>query len=145
VPDVYQGDELPFRALVDPDNRRPVDWQWYRAMLDRLMGEGRPTGEMMKLFITLRLLGLRVRRPDVFEAGSYEPLDASADCCAFLRGGEVLVAVALRAGKPPGVLTAPRGRWRDVLSDDERSFASSEPVDRLLSGRAAAVFEHIGR
>ena len=145
VPDIYQGDELPFRALVDPDNRRPVDWQWYRAMLDRLMGEGRPTGEMMKLFITLRLLGLRVRRPDVFEAGSYEPLDAGADCCAFLRGGEVLVAVALRAGKPPGVLTAPRGRWRDVLSDDERSFASSEPVDRLLSGRAAAVFEHIGR
>ncbi len=38
VPDIYQGDELPFRALVDPDNRRPVDWDWQQAMLARLLG-----------------------------------------------------------------------------------------------------------
>ena len=38
VPDIYQGDELPFRALVDPDNRRPVDFGWRQAMLRRLMG-----------------------------------------------------------------------------------------------------------
>ena len=38
VPDIYQGDELAFRALVDPDNRRPVDFDWRQAMLRRLMG-----------------------------------------------------------------------------------------------------------
>jgi (1->4)-alpha-D-glucan 1-alpha-D-glucosylmutase len=145
VPDIYQGDELPFRALVDPDNRRAVDWQWHRAMLDRLMGEGRPTRETMKLFVTLRLLGLRVRRPDAFAEGSYEPLDAAPDCCAFLRGGEVLVAVALRAGPTGAAVSAPSGRWRDVLTGNERSFAASESLERLLSGRPAAVFERVGR
>ena len=38
VPDTYQGDELPYLALVDPDNRRPVDWDYRQAMLRRLMG-----------------------------------------------------------------------------------------------------------
>jgi maltooligosyltrehalose synthase len=99
---------------------------------------------MMKLFTTLRLLGLRVRRPEAFDAGSYEPLEASSDCCAFLRGGEVLVVVALRGEAPTGALPAPRGGWRDLLSGEERSFASSEPVERLLSGRPAAVFERVG-
>ncbi len=59
IPDIYQGDELPFRALVDPDNRRPVDWDWRQAMLRRLMGGSPPDAETMKLFLTLRLLGLR--------------------------------------------------------------------------------------
>jgi (1->4)-alpha-D-glucan 1-alpha-D-glucosylmutase len=145
VPDIYQGDELQFRALVDPDNRRAVDWQWYRAMLDRLMGEGRPTRETLKLFVTLRLLGLRVRRPEVFAEGRYEPLDADPDCCAFVRGGEVLVAVSLRPSTPAGALAPPPGRWRDVLSGEERSFAASEPLERVLSGRPAAVFERVGR
>jgi (1->4)-alpha-D-glucan 1-alpha-D-glucosylmutase len=145
VPDIYQGDELPLRALVDPDNRRPVDWRWYRAMLDRLLGEGRPTREMTKLHITLRLLGLRVRRSEVFETGSYEPLDAGGDCCAFVRGDDVLVLVALRGEEPSGALSAPGGRWRDVLTNEERSLGSSEPLERLLCGRPAAVFERMGR
>ena len=42
VPDIYQGDELRYRALVDPDNRRPVDWRWRQAMLRRLMGGAPP-------------------------------------------------------------------------------------------------------
>src|SRR5581483_10140470 len=42
VPDIYQGDELPYRALVDPDNRRPVDWSWRQALLRRLMGGSAP-------------------------------------------------------------------------------------------------------
>ena len=145
VPDLYQGDELPFRALVDPDNRRPVDWQWYRAMLDRLMGEGRPTREMLKLFVILRVLGLRVRRPDAFSTGSYKPLDAGPAHCAFLRGDEVLVVVALRAEPAGATLAAPPGHWRDVLTGDERSHAASEQLERLLSGRPAAVFERVGR
>jgi (1->4)-alpha-D-glucan 1-alpha-D-glucosylmutase len=141
VPDIYQGDELPFLALVDPDNRRGVDWQWYRATLDRLLGEGRPTRQMMKQFVTLRLLGLRVRRPELFETGTYEPLDAGPDGCAFVRGNGVLVAVALRPHPSRAPISAPAGHWRDVFSGDERSFDSSEPLERLLDGRPAAVFE----
>ena len=73
IPDIYQGDELSYRALVDPDNRRPVDWAWRQAMLRRLMGGSPPVAETRKLFLILRLLGLRARRPEAFVAGAYEP------------------------------------------------------------------------
>jgi (1->4)-alpha-D-glucan 1-alpha-D-glucosylmutase len=143
VPDIYQGDELPWRALVDPDNRRPVDWEWRQAMLRRLMGGSPPTGETRKMFSILRLLGLRTRRPDPFVGGSYEPLDAGRDACAFVRGGEVLVAVGLGSAAPEGALPAPRGLWRDVLSGDERSFGSAEPLARVLGRQGIAVYERL--
>ena len=103
VPDVYQGDELPYLALVDPDNRRPVDWKERR----RALASAEPPA---KLDLIRRTLALRARRPAPF-AGSYEPLAAGEDNVAFLRGGEVKVAVALR-----GQLHEPRtaGEWRDV-------------------------------
>ena len=88
VPDIYQGDELPFLALVDPDNRRPVDWDGLR----RRLASSEPPA---KLDLIRRTLALRARRADAF-SGSYEPLDAGEDVCAFTRGGEVLVAVAVR-------------------------------------------------
>ncbi|HZG36164.1 MAG TPA: malto-oligosyltrehalose synthase [Gaiellaceae bacterium] len=104
VPDVYQGDELPFLALVDPDNRRPVDW----ALRRRLLGAA---DEPEKLRLIRLALGLRARRPEPF-GGGYEPLDAGSDTCAFLRGSDVKVAVALR-----GELREPDapGEWRDVF------------------------------
>ncbi len=103
VPDLYQGDELPYLALVDPDNRRPVDWEARR----RALASPEPPA---KLDLIRRTLALRARRPAAF-AGSYEPLEAGPDTVAFLRGGEVKVAVALRGElrEPP---TA--GEWRDV-------------------------------
>ena len=88
VPDIYQGDELPFLALVDPDNRRPVDWE---AAASALASSEPPP----KLDLIRRALALRARRADAFD-GSYEPFDAGEDVCAFIRGGEVLVAVAVR-------------------------------------------------
>jgi (1->4)-alpha-D-glucan 1-alpha-D-glucosylmutase len=145
IADVYQGDELPFRALVDPDNRRPVDWDWHQAMLRRLMGGSPPDAGTIKLFLTLRLLGLRGRRPDVVIGGSYEPLDAGEDACAFVRGGELLVAVALRDAGLESTLEAPRGRWRDVLRGEQRSFSGREPLARLVGERGFGVFERIGR
>jgi (1->4)-alpha-D-glucan 1-alpha-D-glucosylmutase len=137
IPDIYQGDELSLRALVDPDNRRPVDWDRRRALL--ASGADCP-----KLRLTTRLLRLRARRPEPF-AGAYESIDAGPDCCAFLRGGQVLVVVATRSGPPTGALPAPRGRWRDVMTDEELSFSGRTALGRLLSGRAAAVFERLGR
>jgi (1->4)-alpha-D-glucan 1-alpha-D-glucosylmutase len=99
VPDIYQGDELPFRALVDPDNRRPVDWDHVRSAPDE-----------PKLRLTKTLLSLRAERPRAFE-GAYEPLDLGPDVCAYVRGGEVLVAVAVRHGVEP---EAPSG-WRELI------------------------------
>jgi (1->4)-alpha-D-glucan 1-alpha-D-glucosylmutase len=126
VPDIYQGDELPYRALVDPDNRRPVDWDWHQAMLRRLMGGSRPDRETWKLFLILRLLGLRARRPEVFATGSYEPVDAGPDVCEFIRGGEVMVAVALREEAPAGEPAVPAGRWQDVLRSAEHGIVVLE-------------------
>jgi (1->4)-alpha-D-glucan 1-alpha-D-glucosylmutase len=144
IPDLYQGDELPFRALVDPDNRRPVDWEWRRAMLSRLMGGSPPDAKTRKLWLILRLLTLRARKPDTFTAG-YEPLDAGEDVCAFMRGDGLLVLVGTRPGPATGSLETPRGRWRDVLRYEQRSFGSRESVATLLDIHGVAVFERLGR
>jgi len=113
VPDIYQGDELPFLALVDPDNRRPVDWELRR----RLLAAASPPP---KLDLIRGALALRGRRPAAF-AGSYEPVEAGEDVVAFTRGGDVLVAVALR-GYLSG-FRAPAGGWRDVRRTPELLLA----------------------
>ena len=105
VPDVYQGDELPLHVLVDPDNRRPVDWAARRAAL-----AARTSGSKLELIRST--LAVRAQRPRAF-AGSYEPLDAGPGVCAFVRGGEVLVAVAARGEL--GTLPTPPGTWEDAI------------------------------
>ncbi len=142
IPDMYEGDELAFRALVDPDNRRPVDFDWRQAMLRRLMGGASPDEETRKLFVTMRLLGLRARRPEPF-AGSYEPLDAGPSTCAFVRGGDVLVAVTVRNGPVEGTIEAPGGQWRDVLRGEERSFGSLSQVRDIVGDLGIAVLERL--
>jgi (1->4)-alpha-D-glucan 1-alpha-D-glucosylmutase len=110
VPDIYQGDELEALALVDPDNRRPVDWDERRRILGELRDGKEPTNETLKLWVTWKLLDLRRRRAEAF-AGGYQPLDAPPDVCAFMRGPDVAVVVALR-----GAADVPLpGEWCDVL------------------------------
>jgi (1->4)-alpha-D-glucan 1-alpha-D-glucosylmutase len=104
VPDVYQGDELECLSLVDPDNRRPVDFGLRR----RLLAGERPA----KLDLIQRTLALRARR----ELGRYEPLEAGPEGIAFRRGEDVAVAVGVRGTVR---LRLPAGRWRDVLTDRE--------------------------
>ncbi len=145
VPDIYQGDELPYRALVDPDNRRPVDWDWRQAMLRRLMGGAPPTDETWKMFLILRLLGLRARQPVVFATGSYQPLEAGERVCAFLRGDCVLVAVALSDTAPADEVAVPQGRWHDLLWGEERSLGSPIAADKLLDERGIVVLERASR
>jgi (1->4)-alpha-D-glucan 1-alpha-D-glucosylmutase len=140
VPDIYQGDEMPLFALVDPDNRRPVDWQWNETMLGRLSGGAQPDAPIRKLWLTTRLLGLRIRRPESFAEG-YERLAAPETAVAFLRGGDVLVAVATRSGPPEGALDGAEGRWRDVLHGDERVLGSSVALAELLDEYGIAVLE----
>jgi (1->4)-alpha-D-glucan 1-alpha-D-glucosylmutase len=122
VPDLYNGDELPYFALVDPDNRRPVDWLALQAA-----HEARGP-ELPKLHVIHELLALRARRPDAFRSG-YEPLPAGEHTCAYRRGEDVVVAVPIRGGAPEVEL--PPGRWRNVL----------EGVDEALGGYRVDVFE----
>ncbi|MEA2471416.1 MAG: (1-_4)-alpha-D-glucan 1-alpha-D-glucosylmutase [Thermoleophilaceae bacterium] len=126
VPDIYNGDELPYFALVDPDNRRPVDWDRRRELLRRVKAGD---ASERKLWLIERLLALRARRPEAF-AGSYEALDAGPATCAFVRGGEVLVAVPLLGPADASALTLPAGDWADAASIDVFGFTILERPGR---------------
>ncbi|HET9074944.1 MAG TPA: alpha-amylase family glycosyl hydrolase, partial [Solirubrobacteraceae bacterium] len=86
VPDIYQGDELEFLALVDPDNRRPVDWEERRRQIE--------SPEDPKLGLIRDLLALRARHPEAFGPGAaYVALPADPGTVAFRRGDAVEVRV----------------------------------------------------
>jgi (1->4)-alpha-D-glucan 1-alpha-D-glucosylmutase len=140
IPDIYQGDELPLLALVDPDNRRPVDWRWRQAMFSRLGGGSPPDPQTRKLWLTMRLLQLRIRRPQAF-VGSYLPLEAGERTVAYLRGGEVLVAVAVRPDVGGDELRGAQGIWRDVLAGEQRSLGSAVAVSELVDDSGIAILE----
>jgi (1->4)-alpha-D-glucan 1-alpha-D-glucosylmutase len=147
VPDIYQGDELPTFSLVDPDNRRPVDWDWREAMAGRLAGGATPDTEpgLRKLALTRALLGLRIRRPAAFGPdGAYEPLDVGDDALAFTRGGEVLVCVGVRRDAPTGALPPLPGVWRDLLSGARRSLDEGLAFVGVLDAYSVAVLERVG-
>jgi (1->4)-alpha-D-glucan 1-alpha-D-glucosylmutase len=110
VPDIYQGDELLSLSLVDPDNRRPVDWELRRRLLAEVAGGAAPRPETAKLHLIWATLALRTRRREAFEGG-YEPLDAGEGLCAFTRGDEVLVAVPTH----PGATFEPPAGYRSAL------------------------------
>jgi (1->4)-alpha-D-glucan 1-alpha-D-glucosylmutase len=135
VADIYNGDELIDLSLVDPDNRRPVDWDARRGALASLRDGAEPTRETMKLHVITRALALRARRPEPF-AGPYAPLEAGSDICAFTRGegAEILVVVVLREPGPGAIVDIPAGRWRDVLSGDERVIAGPTPWSSAAEG-----------
>ncbi len=154
LPDIYQGTEWPDLALVDPDNRRPVDFARRAAQLDGPAGMPAPlhptaglAGDARKLAVMHCLLTLRRRQPDLLAAGSYLPLAvtgaAAEDFLAYARtlpGRCLLVCVPLRplrqvAGEalpPPdaGIALAGTGlerfRWQDLLTG-----AAHRPADRL--------------
>jgi (1->4)-alpha-D-glucan 1-alpha-D-glucosylmutase len=94
LPDLYQGDAFWSLNLVDPDNRRPVDWTRH----DRLRRERAPRRETMKFHLIRRALRLRAEQPQAF-SGAYEPLDLPPDQVGFVRGGRIRVVVPLRPGE----------------------------------------------
>jgi (1->4)-alpha-D-glucan 1-alpha-D-glucosylmutase len=140
VADIYQGDELEALSLVDPDNRRPVDWAVRREELERLRAGGAPTPDTMKLFLIWKALDLRSRRPSAF-AGDYEPVDAGPGTVAYLRAGEVLVVVPVR-DRDGASLSAP-GRWRDVLTGEERELPADVTVSELVEPHGLALLERV--
>ncbi|HSD11277.1 MAG TPA: malto-oligosyltrehalose synthase, partial [Candidatus Binatia bacterium] len=154
VPDFYQGTELWDLTLVDPDNRRPVDYPHRRRLLEAMepllepecRGEDRrsavaemiehwPDGRI-KMWITARGLRLRNRRADLFLAGEYRPLEAvgerSAHVVSFARrgAGESLIVVVPR-------LTAKMTRSDHPLPLGETSWEQTTlplPGDLCLPG-----------
>ena len=143
VPDIYQGDELWALSLVDPDNRRPVDWDRRREALAELRAGAEPDRGTIKLFLIERALALRARRPEAF-AGTYSPLQAGEDCCAYLRGGDVLAATAVRPDGAAARFEVPAGRWRNVLTGEELDLHGKVPFERLaMSDWGMALLERV--
>ena len=141
IPDVYQGTELFEYSLVDPDNRRPVEFARRRELLARIDGGWLPDADdpdgATKLLVTVAALRLRRFRPELF--WGYTPLSASGPAAehavAFSRGGaggrERLVAVATRL--PVGLEA--RGGWGDTVlplpggASDWTDVVTGSPVD----------------
>lgn len=126
VPDIYQGNETWDFSLVDPDNRRPVDYKRRAEMLSCLSSktpgeflQNWPDGRI-KMFLTQRALQFRNEHADLFRSGNYLPLRASgtfADCCiSFARQLDrdwaivIVPRLSSRIGFPPT-----GDRWKDTV------------------------------
>ena len=132
-PDLYQGTELWDYSLVDPDNRRPVDYHLRRDLLAQLRQSG-PAAALehlgdggAKLWLIHRMLDHRRRRPELYSAESgYQPLTAQgakdSHVVAFVRGGGLAVVVPrLATGLGDGdwgdtSVNLPQASWVDVLT-----------------------------
>jgi (1->4)-alpha-D-glucan 1-alpha-D-glucosylmutase len=134
VPDFYQGTELWDFSLVDPDNRRPVDYEKRSALLGDLPAPAtlleQWTDGRVKLFVTARSLVARSRNIDAFR-GPYRAIDTGTrNAVAFQRGENVLVIVprlTTQLVKPPQLPLGDvwgehaldvRGKWRNVFTDE---------------------------
>ncbi len=129
VADLYQGSELWDLSLVDPDNRRPVDYAQRRSLLSQVRGARNAadmTGEEVeagapKLLLVSRLLHHRRERPDSFDSHRYEPLEVSGEhagaALGFLRPDlAVVVACRPRTDRIRADVELPTGSWRNVTT-----------------------------
>jgi (1->4)-alpha-D-glucan 1-alpha-D-glucosylmutase len=146
VPDIYQGNEIWDFSLVDPDNRRPVDYNLRRSMLETLakvesaeLMAGWPDGRI-KLFLTQRMLQFRRQHPDLFERGAYIPLTITG---AF---AESAVSFARRVEDKWVVIVAPRlsscvgfpplgEKWHDTAVALPPGFAAQAGTNVFSSGK----------
>jgi (1->4)-alpha-D-glucan 1-alpha-D-glucosylmutase len=136
IPDVYQGTELAEDSLVDPDNRRAVDFGERRSMLPNLADD--------KLAVVAVALRLRRDRPELFTG--YTPLYATGSAAehvvAFDRGGAITVVTRLPVG------LAARGGWGDTTLDlpypvfdqfDGQRHEGTVALSALLANRPVAL------
>ncbi|YAL82904.1 malto-oligosyltrehalose synthase [Dermacoccaceae bacterium W4C1] len=155
VPDVYQGCESVDLSLVDPDNRRPVDWAGHRRLLDSTTAPDDPEQVLSweKLRLTATVLQTRQSRPEFFDGScGYRPWFADTEhLVGFARtaggrfgraGAELRVAVtrapvrlADGGGWGDASLQLPRGSWRDLLTDTV--------IDSDGTVAAADLFAHL--
>jgi (1->4)-alpha-D-glucan 1-alpha-D-glucosylmutase len=132
VPDVYQGTELAVLALVDPDNRRAVDFVRGQTLLDQLHASGLTEDlagvlDAEKLWLTSQVLRLRRDRPKLFQGGSsFAPVTSrSPHLLGFLRNNQVATlvtrwpALLSRSGWGDATVDLPPGQWIDVLTGNQ--------------------------
>jgi (1->4)-alpha-D-glucan 1-alpha-D-glucosylmutase len=165
VPDFYQGTEMWDLSLVDPDNRRPVDFEIRRTALEGLTHSAAPAELLagwrdarIKLFVIWKLLRFRRDNPALFGEGDYIPVNGAgnfAECCvAFERrmGDQTLLVLAprltSRVGFPPigdlwqDTKIAPRttaGTWRDLLTGKCHPAEPALSVGEILGDLPIAV------
>jgi (1->4)-alpha-D-glucan 1-alpha-D-glucosylmutase len=143
VPDVYQGTELWDDSLVDPDNRRPVD---YRARREALRATSNP-----KIRVVTAALRVRRDRPETFTDGGYTPVlaegAAAEHVVAFLRADNVLAAVTRHSVVlaethwGDGSLTLPDGVWADRIAGCR--FSGRALASDLFAGLPVALLERL--
>ncbi len=156
VPDFYQGTELWDLSLVDPDNRRPVDYELRQRSLESMpsvaeLVESRADGRI-KLFVTQRGLAVRREHAELFAQGDYVPLEATGPMrdhvLSFARVHEGRAVVAVVPRLLVGVTESPfsaqylqgtslplgtlGGRWRDAFTNET---CGAEPLglERVLA------------
>jgi (1->4)-alpha-D-glucan 1-alpha-D-glucosylmutase len=169
VPDFYQGTELWDLSLVDPDNRRPVDWGARRRLLDELLTAvaGAPdraalahelaksrTDARVKLFLIHEGLQFRREHRALYESGAYQPLEArgawAEHVCAFARvdGSDAALTVFPRLLARRGVDALPLGReyWADTrltlpasLAGRYRNVFTGERVETEAAAEGAGL------
>jgi (1->4)-alpha-D-glucan 1-alpha-D-glucosylmutase len=143
IPDIYQGTELWDDSLVDPDNRRPVD---YAARHQALKSLQHP-----KIRVVKAALQLRRARPDTFLRGGYHPVLAAGTAAnhvlAFVRGDDVLVAVTRwtvhleQSGWGDTTVSMPEGGWTDTLTG--AVVTGRVPATELFAELPVALLERI--
>jgi len=161
VPDLYQGNELMDLSLVDPDNRRPVDYALRERVLEDLHGldprdlasvaqalAGTPHDGRAKLLVISRLLDLRRRRPELMRDGGYAGLAAqgahAAHVVAYARehGRHVLVVVAGRLFAKllgqPGQLPLGESVWGDTAVE-AAGLPDGARLANILTGETVEV------
>lgn len=154
IPDTYQGTELWDHSLVDPDNRRPVDFSVRRNLLDRLPGMSphqvlaESDSGLSKLLVLTTGLQVRTCFPEAFgDAGTYVPLVAGGrgrrNVVGFTRGGQVATLVPrlpVRAlsGWEDTTVALPRGFWADQFSG-ATFYGDRVPLKALLEGFPVAL------
>jgi len=162
VPDLYQGNELIDYSLVDPDNRRPVDYVLRRRLLEEMRDMARrpgfapaaralaehPFDGRAKLLVTWRLLELRRERPALFADGAYEALEPggthAAHVLAYARRDEAgtLVVIAARLFAKlmgdPGRLPLDAAVWHDTHVA-AGGLAEGTLLQNLLTGETVTV------
>ncbi|HEX4707519.1 MAG TPA: malto-oligosyltrehalose synthase [Candidatus Udaeobacter sp.] len=145
VPDIYQGNEIWDYSLVDPDNRRSVDYDRRREMLKKLttavpgkLMQSWPDGRI-KLFLTQRLLRFRREHAELFQRGEYLPLHARgtfAECCvSFVRvvGDKWILVVAPRLSSRVGF--PPVGDfWKDTAIEFPGTLSLTSAHDLFTCG-----------
>jgi (1->4)-alpha-D-glucan 1-alpha-D-glucosylmutase len=150
VPDIYQGCELWTDSLVDPDNRRAVDYQLRRDLLQSVADRADPPAldsAAAKLWLTARLLRVRRDHANSFLGpdATYDPLAAigqDADAAvAFGRGHDIVVVAPIRplrvvhGGWHDTVVELPIGTWRNVLDP-----TAGDQRDRLELAALATTY-----